>query len=87
MVNAFFEMGAVILAIWTGFLVARTRWRVRSTRTTNSSVDQSYYALTVRTLVFSVLLTLAFVFVLHSIYFSFLISPRFFQIGSNIRSH
>jgi hypothetical protein len=58
-VVASFEVGAIILAGWTASLVARIRWRARAVRSSSSGGD-SYYSLTIRTLLFTVLLAVAF---------------------------
>jgi hypothetical protein len=58
-VVASFEVGAIILAGWTASLVARIRWRARAVRS-SSSGGNSYYSLTIRTLLFTVLLAIAF---------------------------
>jgi hypothetical protein len=57
--SAVCEVGAVSLAAWTASLIARTRWRTRALRT-NDSGDSSYFPLTIRTLIFVVLLTIVF---------------------------
>lgn len=56
------ELGAVFLAAWTGIIVARTRWRVQAVGTTRTGVN--YYHLTIRTLIFTILLTCAFAWVM-----------------------
>jgi hypothetical protein len=57
--DAVFEVGAILLAGWTAWVVGRTRWRAHTVRS-SSSGDHSYYSLTIRTLIFNVLLAGAF---------------------------
>jgi hypothetical protein len=57
--DAIFEIGAIILAGWTASLVVKIRWRARAVRSSSSGND-SYYSLTIRTLIFNILLLVAF---------------------------
>jgi hypothetical protein len=63
-VTALFEITALSLAAWTAALVLRSRWRVRSLQSASvnaaSAIDQKYYPLIIRTLIFAVLLLVAF---------------------------
>jgi hypothetical protein len=44
-----FEVGSLVLAVWTSSLVARTHWRARALRSTSEG-GLSYYPLIIRTL-------------------------------------
>jgi hypothetical protein len=44
-----FEVGSLLLAVWTSSLVARTHWRARALRSTSEG-GLSYYPLIIRTL-------------------------------------
>jgi hypothetical protein len=57
-----FELSAVILAVWTGVVVARARWRTRSLRSGggNHAADVYMVSLTIRTLLFISVLTVLF---------------------------
>jgi hypothetical protein len=55
--DAIFDIGAVALAAWTAAVVFRHRWRTRELRPT----DNPYYALTIRTLLFAMGVTVAFI--------------------------
>jgi hypothetical protein len=51
---AVFEVGAVVLAVWTGLVVGHARWRIRALSSSGGSdaADEYMVSLTVRTLLF-----------------------------------
>jgi hypothetical protein len=68
---ASFEVGAVLLAIWTGAIVVRVRWRTRSFRSESgggSAADAYMLSLTIRTLLFIAVLTLLFMCVCRNLH-------------------
>jgi hypothetical protein len=68
-IGAAFEIGAVLLALWTGAIVVRARWRTRTLRSENSggsAADAYMLSLTIRTLLFIAVLTLLFMCVRYS---------------------
>jgi Mg2+/citrate symporter len=67
--NGLCEVTSVALAIWTGSIIARTRWRSNTMRANANTGHNrnSYYALTIRTLIFSFLLLVAFAYVVLSL--------------------
>jgi hypothetical protein len=70
-IAAAFEIGAVLLALWTGAIVVRARWRTRTLRSENSggsTADAYMLSLTIRTLLFIAVLTLLFMCVRRTAY-------------------
>jgi hypothetical protein len=60
---AVFEVGAVVLAVWTGLVVGHARWRIRALSSSGGSdaADAYMVSLTVRTLLFISVLSALFV--------------------------
>jgi hypothetical protein len=62
-IAAVFEVAAIILAIWTGVLIVRARWRTRAARSRTAGTTDSYMvSLTIRTLIFITLLAILFMY-------------------------